>query len=30
LAVASILHYKTETVGSLKAGLRERGHEVRG
>jgi len=30
VAVASILHYKTETVGSLKAGLRERGHEVRG
>ena len=29
VAVASLLHYKTETVGSLKAGLRERGLEVR-
>lgn len=29
VAVASILHYKTLTVGTLKAGLRERGLEVR-
>ncbi len=29
VAVASILHYKTETVGSLKAGLKQRGIEVR-
>ncbi len=29
VAVASLLHYKTETVGSLKRGLAERGHEVR-
>ena len=29
IAVASILHYKTESVGSLKAGLRARGFEVR-
>lgn len=29
VAVASLLHYKTETVGSLKAGLGERGLEVR-
>lgn len=29
VAVASLLHYKTETVGSIKAGLREAGLEVR-
>lgn len=29
VAVASLLHYKKETVGSLKAGLRDRGLEVR-
>jgi imidazole glycerol-phosphate synthase subunit HisF len=29
VAVASLLHYKTETVGSVKAGLRARGLEVR-
>lgn len=29
VAVASLLHYKTETIGSIKAGLHERGHEVR-
>jgi cyclase len=29
VAVAAILHYKTETIGSLKAGLRSRGLEVR-
>lgn len=29
VAVASLLHYKTETVGSIKAGLRDRGLEVR-
>lgn len=29
VAVAAILHYKTETVRSLKAGLAERGLEVR-
>jgi cyclase len=29
VAVASLLHYKTETMASIKTGLRERGHEVR-
>ena len=29
VAVAAILHYKTETVGSLKAGLAAHGLEVR-
>ena len=29
VAIASLLHYKKETVGSIKAGLRERGLEVR-
>jgi cyclase len=29
VAVASILHYKTESIGSLKAGLAARGLEVR-
>lgn len=29
VAVASLLHYKTETIGSLKRGLAERGIEVR-
>jgi len=29
VAVASLLHYKTETVGSIKRGLSERGLEVR-
>jgi cyclase len=29
VAIASLLHYKTESVGSLKAGLRQRGTEVR-
>ena len=29
VAVASLLHYKTETVGSIKRGLRDRGLEVR-
>lgn len=29
VAVAGLLHYRTETIGSLKAGLVERGHEVR-
>ena len=29
VAVASVLHYKTLTVGDLKTGLRERGLEVR-
>ena len=29
VAVASLLHYRLETVGSLKAGLRGRGWEVR-
>jgi cyclase len=29
VAVASLLHYKIETVGSLKQGLSDRGHEVR-
>jgi cyclase len=29
VAVASLLHYGTETIGSLKAGLAERGIEVR-
>jgi cyclase len=29
IAVAALLHYKKETVGTLKSGLRERGIEVR-
>jgi imidazole glycerol-phosphate synthase subunit HisF len=29
VAVASLLHYKTETIESIKAGLRDRGAEVR-
>jgi len=29
VAIASLLHYKTETVTSIKNGLRQRGHEVR-
>lgn len=29
VAVAGLLHYKTETVASLKAGLAARGHQVR-